>query len=162
MSLLGVALLAAALLVAVFLWVRHEERLHQQASVPTGRVAAVWDGRERREHQRWAFSCPVRYHVHPDTAEEPALQAHIWDVSVGGVAARLPERLAPGAWVDLEMVPETGVAVKARGEVRWNRELPRVHPLKPREFLTGIQFQAASAQDVERLIALAQQQRSSA
>ena len=142
--------------------VMREEMRLKQAIAPRGTVEAVWDGRNRRRHPRHQLSCPVQYRLYPSETEDTATRARAWDTGAGGVAVRLPERLAPGAWLELDILAEPGATVRAQGEVRWTRELPRAHPLKPREFLTGLQFLNITPEAVARLIACAQQHKESA
>lgn len=156
MSLLSVALLAAGVLIAIFCLIKREELALRRATHPHGTAEAIWSGRERRQHPRYVLSCAVRYRVQA-AARPGQAQAHVWDVSMGGVALRLRERVAPGARLDLEIMLAETPAIRAQADVRWSRELPRQHLLAPREFLTGTQFVGVPAQDLSRLLAHAAQ-----
>lgn len=155
--LLVIGLLAAGILVAMLTLVMREETHLKRSLAPQGTVEAVWDGRNRRQHRRYLCTCPVQYRLYPSDAGEASVHAQARDASHGGMAVRLPERLAQGAWLELDIITGSGAVIRAQGEVRWARELPRPHPLKPREFLTGIQFLHIAPHDITRLITVVQQ-----
>ena len=137
--------------------VMREERILKSGAVPQGILEAIWDGTDRRNHPRWLFSCPIRYRIYPNDVREQKTEACAQDASRGGIAARMPERLASGVWLELELMLPQGSAIRAMGEVRWSRELVRAHAFAPREFLTGIFFSKVTDTDVARLLELAQQ-----
>ena len=152
-----VALVAAGFLTTVFYLVVREESRLKRERIPRGMTEAVWDGRERRQYPRWLFSCPLQYRIAATASLGAAMQAHVWDVSRGGIAIRLPERLPPGACIECEIMPAGGAPIHAQGEIRWMRELPRAHALKPREFLAGVQFKQIEPSELTRLLALSQE-----
>lgn len=143
----------------LFLIVREERALKGDAA-PRGTLEALWDGTDRREHPRWLLSCPIRYRIYPNDVRETQSQAQTLDAGAGGIAARIPERLASGVWLELEIALQNEPPIRTIGEVRWSRELLRTSPLAPREFLIGINFRTISVTDIERLRAAAQQKES--
>lgn len=142
---------------AIFFVVMREERILKHTAAPQGILEAVWDGTDRRHHPRWLLTCPIRYRLYPNDVREQKTEAQTQDASRGGMAARMPERLASGVWLELELMLPQGAAIRAMGEVRWSRELMRAHAFAPREFLTGIFFSKITDMDITRLVELAQQ-----
>ena len=153
---LAISAMALALGAILFLVIR-EERVIKHAATPQGTLEAVWNGTDRRQHPRWLVSCPFRYRVYPHDAREHAAQAVVQDAGRGGIAVRMPEHLASGVWLEMDIIIPQAPALRAMGEVRWSRELLKAHALAPREFLTGIHFSKVADVDVSRLIAFAQQ-----
>src|SRR3989338_9035460 len=117
MPVLVVVLLAAAFLAAILFVVMREEMALKQAMTPRCTVEAVWHGEDRRQAPRQSLTCPLQYRLYPSNAGEVAAQAHVWDTGAGGIAVRLPERLAPGAWLELEIIADERARLQAKGEV---------------------------------------------
>lgn len=153
-----IAVLGIVLVLALILFVvMREERILKNAVAPRGTLEAVWNGTDRRQHPRWFFSCPIHYRIYPNDVREQKAEAEVQDAGRGGIAARMPERLASGVWLEMEIIIANSPVIRAMGEVRWSRELLRAHAFAPREFLTGIYFNKVAETDVSRLIDLAQQ-----
>ena len=151
---------AVGLIIILVVVVREERRRHRLFE-PRGRMEAAWGGEERRRHPRIRCAGIVRYH-REEALKPPAgdTTAPLFDVSLGGIAARLPERLPPGLLIACEIVAQHRETIHGRGEVRWRKEVRRSHLRAPREFLTGIQFRDIDPSDVSRWQALVQQQQS--
>ena len=155
---LCVAILFVVVLAGVLWLVLHEEQARRQATTPQGTLEALWrGGAERRQHPRAEISCVVKYRVLPamPTAEARDMTrgtvGRLHDASPGGMAARLPERLIPGLLLECEIIPRRRKPIFARGEVRWTKEIRRIHLTKRREFLTGIQFRDITPEHMARL-----------
>jgi len=147
-----VALVSAGVLAVILGLTLREERHVERANRPTGTVAAVWDGPERRQHPRYRFSCPLRYRQSVTGTTHSLTHARVWNVSSGGLALRLPERLARGTQLEFEVVWQSqGQPFCGRGEVMWSRELRRLHVLAPRVFLTGLKFREVSPNELTTL-----------
>ena len=156
MNLMVVGLIVAAGLMVLLFMVMREERTVKQNGAAKGIVEALWDGQDRRQHPRWKLSCPMRYRLYPGHERDHDVIAKVEDAGNGGIAARLPESLATGVWLECDITPAYGVVIRVRGEVRWSKEIPHHPSIKQREFMTGIQFHSIPPADLQRLIELAQ------
>jgi c-di-GMP-binding flagellar brake protein YcgR len=81
--------------------------------------AATGAGRERRRHTRFKV-VPMYSHVHVRRANSsgPALEGHLYDISVGGVRFELDEPLADGEQVTIEIgLPGCQELIQATGKV---------------------------------------------
>lgn len=99
-----------------------------------------WEGKERRAHVRFKKCLEVSY-AHRKRPQASASNGKTVDISLGGAKLLLEEKLAKGAILFLKLVlPETGHAVEAEGEIVWSEEQGGKDPDGRRMFHAGVKF----------------------
>lgn len=104
---------------------------------------------DRRKELRATISLPVSCKISETNAEFRHIQCR--DVGTRGLCVLLPERLKPGAGIDVEMnLPQTGQSVSASGTVTWQRDIQLGGDEKA-HYLTGFQFKKITPKDASLL-----------
>ena len=146
----------AVLLAVLYVTYHEEKRLRPKKFY---RVEEYWKGSDRREFQRISKALQIDYsylssdgkEFHKKDGKGKALSAN---VSWGGIQLLLPEKIAKGNHLSLEVqLEEERSPVRVIGEVVWSEEASNEpQPDGSRVFRTGVRFVGFSTEAQDRLI----------
>jgi len=128
-----------------------DERQKKREKAPVAKLTRVWEENERRTFVRINADVPVRYNI-PKKVNNPK-PVKTKNISVGGIAISLNEKLALRDRISLEMeMPDVPTPVMVIGEVVWIREdVEQEDQQGVRHFSAGIEFKEILPKDQAKI-----------